>query len=390
MKCAFCGSHAHEVMSFGNMALAGGFLKPEAFKSEQKYPLSLEFCESCYALQVPQRVPTDTLFSEYFYFSSATHTMRRHFIQYAAEIVERFQPKHVVEIGCNDGVLLNPLAMLGVEKLTGVDPARNVLESITDPRITKIPEFFRAGMVPGKTDVVVANNVFAHMPDINGVTAAIADLLTDDGVFIFEVNRLDSMIADLQYDWVYHEHFFYYSALALEKHLARHGLEIFDLKRLGTHAGSIRYYAGKRGLRRQSQMVSKQFDTDRWHGLDRIDTFQHFGSRAHAHAIELRELVERQTGEVAGYGACGRTNTLLQFAGLDHRHISYIIDDAPAKQGFYTPGTHIPIVAREKQSPDLMVVFAWSFLREIEPKIKGISNVLIPLPSMYYQQKQAA
>ncbi len=372
------------------MALAGGFLTPEDFKSERKYPLSLEFCESCYALQVPQRVDTGTLFRDYFYFSSATHTMRRHFIEYAAEIVNRFKPQRVVEIGCNDGVLLRPLAMLGVEKLTGVDPARNVVESINDPRIEVIPEFFGSGVVSGKADVVVANNVFAHMPDINGTTAAIADLLTDDGVFIFEVNRLDSMVADLQYDWVYHEHFFYYSSLSLSKHLARHGMEIFDLKRLGTHAGSIRYYACKRGAHSVTSAVKRQFDVDKWHFLDRIETFTHFADRAQAHSLELREFIERQHGEVAGYGACGRTNTMLQFAGLDHRHIAYIVDDAPAKQGFYTPGTHIPIIARGDHAPDLMVVFAWSFLKEIEPKIKGISNVLIPLPHLYYKEKQAA
>ena len=386
--CASCQGHTTEVMNFGDVALAGGFLKPTEFKGERKYPLSLEFCESCFLLQVPQKVPDSTLFSDYFYFSSAIGTLRKHFKEYAAEIVERFQPRALVEIGCNDGVLLKPLADLGVPRLVGVDPATNVVGTIDDPRIEVVNACFGPGVLDGKADCVVANNVFAHVADLNGVTAAVADLLTDDGVFVFEVNRLDGMIADLQYDWVYHEHRYYYSLMALESLLERHGLMVFDLKRIGTHAGSIRYYACREGMSEEAPIVEEQRQKEIWHGLDYIGRYYTFAESAQAHRERLVALVgeAKARGEtVAGYGACGRANTLLQWCGFTADDIAFIVDDAPAKQGFCTPGSHIPIVSREslKLQPEKLILFAWSFLEEIYAKCGDYEGeVIIPLPEI--------
>lgn len=385
MICSVCQGHVSEVMNFGDVALAGAFLKPPEFDTERKYPLSLAFCESCLLLQVPQRINSETLFRDYFYFSSAIGTLRAHFESLAREIAA-LRPSRVVEIGCNDGVLLKPLADLGIKRLVGVDPATNVVSTINDPRIEVINTFFGPGVVSGKADVVVANNVFAHMPDIHGVTKAVADLL-DGGVFIFEVNRLDSLVADLQYDWVYHEHLFYYSLLSLQKHFARYGLEVFDCRRLANHAGSMRYYVGRKGRHPVTRSVIRQKDVDLWMGLDRIETFRLFANRASAHRLELTELVRQRRDEgktVAGYGACGRANTLLQWCGLNHRHIDYIVDDAPAKQGFYTPGTHIEIRPRETLEADTVIVFAWSFLTEIMKKCRGYrGEMIVPLPHIY-------
>lgn len=374
-KCASCGEPTSPIMSFGEVALAGAFLRRDEIEGERKHPLSLVFCGSCFLLQVPERVVDSDLFGDYFYFSSATRTMRNHFKHYADEVVTRFRPQSVLEIGCNDGVLLNPLAEKGVRHLVGVDPSEKVTASITDPRIRVVNDYFGPGVIDEKFDVVLANNVWAHIEDINGATGAVSECLSDDGVFIFEVNRLDGLVADLQYDWVYHEHRYYYSLLAIDGLLERHGLEVFDMKFLGTHAGSARYYACRSGSRPVSSAVVAQRDREIWLGLGTVARMERFAREANNHRNRFMAMISdaKAAGKtIAGYGACGRTNTMLQFCGLDSSHIDYIVDDAPAKHGFLTPGSHIPIVTNSMLgNPDMLIVFAWSFLSEIQDRCSG-------------------
>lgn len=389
MTCRSCGCRTTEVMDFGQVALAGAFLKPADFHAEQTYPLTLQFCEKCLLLQTGESIPAATLFEHYFYRTSAIATMREHFAQYAAELVKRFHPSNVLEIGCNDGVLLRPLHEMGVEVL-GVDPARNV----TPTDLPVINAFWGEAFARDRWeryDLIVANNVFAHIEDINGAVAAVDRMLAAGGTFAFEVNSLDRMIYDLQYDWVYHEHLFYYSLAALENLLARHGLMVYDLQRLATHAGSMRYFACRKGDRPQSDQVRYQREREMWQGLYSAARFKAFAAKAAEHRTAMRELVGKYT-TVAGYGACGRTNTMLQWCGLDS--LAYIVDDAPAKQGFYTPGTHIPIVDAERLHmgpPECLIVFAWSFLAEIQPKLRNYrGTVVIPLPHIYQQKERVA
>src|SRR5439155_23571490 len=196
-SCAFCGERALEqIIDFGDMALAGGFVKPDRFASEPRYRLRVFFCTRCCALQLLDIADPVELFSSYFYFSSAIRSLREHFHDYASEIVARFlKPDRatVVEIGCNDGVLLKPLADRGVRTVIGVDPATNIVRTINDPRIIVVNDFFTsavAGRIRGErghADLVVANNVYAHLPEISDVTHGVAELLADDGVFVFEV-----------------------------------------------------------------------------------------------------------------------------------------------------------------------------------------------------------
>ena len=221
-RCAFCAhDDLDQVIDFGEVALAGAFLKQSDFQQERKFPLRVCFCPKCHAVQVTDKVDPALMFANYFYFSSAIRTLREHFVDYATEVVARFldQPQlsTVVEIGCNDGVLLKPLADQGVGTPVGVDPATNILKAIDDARVHVVNDFFSDKVADqilqrfGKADLVVANNVFAHIPDINGVTAAINKILKDDGVFVFEVHYLGKIIQDLQYDMIYHEHLYYYS-----------------------------------------------------------------------------------------------------------------------------------------------------------------------------------
>ncbi|MGQ0545789.1 MAG: methyltransferase domain-containing protein [Betaproteobacteria bacterium] len=403
--CAFCGSRALEsIIDFGDVALAGAFVKPEQFAGERHYRLRACFCTECFALQLPDVVDPVELFANYFYFSSAIRSLREHFLDYASEVVARFlRPERstVVEIGCNDGILLKPLADQGVRKPIGVDPASNIVQAIADPRITVVNDFFGSKVAVairsqhGPADLIVANNVYAHIPEINDVTHGVAELLSDNGVFVFEVHHLGSVMRGLQYDMIYHEHLYYYSLLALENHLRRHGMAVFDLKRIPIHGGSIRYYACKASARWAKAVTNRvhllrQDETAQ--GLDRVETFRHFAAEIARRKDILMAYLERlrRAGKrVAGYGASGRANTIIQYCGIGREHLEYMIDDAPAKWGYYTPGSHFEIRSAEAlrtATPDYLLVLAWGYLSEIAEKCKSYldagGRLIAPLPEV--------
>jgi methylation protein EvaC len=404
--CTFCGERTmREVIDFGEVALAGAFLKPADFPTEKKYPLRVCFCTQCYAVQVEKKIDPAVLFTNYFYFSSAIGTLRQHFSEYAKEVVGRFLPEPsaatVVEIGCNDGVLMKPIADMGVGTPIGVDPATNVVETINDSRIRIVNDFFgvttakRISRQYGKADLILSNNAFAHIEDINGVTSGVASLLKDNGVFIFEVHYLGKILEELQYDMIYHEHLFYYSLIALENHMARHGLVIFDLKPIPIHGGSIRYYACKKGsayAKNISEHVLRLRAKELEAGYDTYERYRRFADAVADRRRQLMTLVDslRARGKsIAGYGASGRANTMIQYCGIDGTHLAYVIDDAPAKQGYFTPGSHLEIKSREmlaKEPPDYVLVFAWSFYSEIAAKCEDYlrrgGRMIVPLPEV--------
>jgi len=406
-KCAFCDSaDVVELIDFGLVALAGAFLKPSGFSEEKKYPLRLIFCKGCYAVQVADHVPPSELFhSNYFYFSSSIGTLRAHFQSYAEILVERFlshPESSVLEFGCNDGILLKPLADKGVKTLIGVDPSKNVVASIDEPRITTVNEFFTETVADdivsrfGKMDMVLASNVYAHISDIQGTTRAIKSVLKDDGVFAFEVHYLGKVFEDLQYDMIYHEHLYYYSMLSAMKHFDRYGMMIFDIKLIPIHGGSVRFYVCNKGSK-FSHLVSdaaKQLEAEELaKGFDRFETFLLFSKRVVAHRDELVSLLNklRSSGAtIAGYGASGRANTIIQWCGLTSNQLSFMIDDAPAKLGYFTPGSHIEIfsssVLREKDAPTHLLIFAWAFFEEIwrrnEFYVAAGGKMIVPLPTL--------
>jgi len=392
-------------MDFGKVALAGGFLRPSEFPDEQRFWLRLSFCKVCFAVQVPDRVDAEILFRDYFYFSSAIGTLRNHFETYAREVAERFlQPSAsvVVEFGCNDGVLLKPMADLGVGKVIGVDPAGNVLATIDDPRLTLVEAFFDVGTATrivaesGRADVVMANNVYAHIPDIREATRAVSAVLKDDGVFIFEVHYLGKVLEEMQYDMIYHEHLYYYSLLSAIEHFARHDMQVFDVKPIPIHGGSLRFYVARQGSRHAAAVtpaVSRLIEDERRRGYDRYETFLDFSSQVERHRADLMALLKRLRAEgkrIAGYGASGRANTIIQYCGIDESHIDFMIDDAPAKIGFHTPGSHLEIKSRavldEPGRPDYLLVFAWSFFNEIRRRnqkyLDSGGKMILPLPRL--------
>lgn len=404
--CAFCDSkRLGLVMDFGKVGLAGGFLKPEQFPTEPTFPMRLHYCHNCHAVQITDVVPADVMFRDYFYFSSAIGTLRDHFQSYAAEVTRRFlEPLKatVLEFGCNDGVLLRPLADQGIRTVIGVDPATNVVATIDDARIKLVNDYFtevvarRIVETYGKVDMIMANNVYAHIPDIQGTTRAIAAALADDGVFAFEVHYLGKVLDELQYDMVYHEHLYYYSLLSAMKHFARYDMVVFDLKPIPIHAGSIRFYVCKKSSRHAatvSPVVKALEAEERAAGYDRFETFKTFSKTVTQHRTDLVTLLEslRRRGKtIAGYGASGRANTMIQWCGIGHDHLDCMIDDAPAKAGYFTPKSHFEIHPRSilatDRRPDYVLVFAWSFFDEICRRNSAFlaqgGRMIMPLPKI--------
>tara|TARA_B110000977_G_scaffold187006_1_gene253632 strand:- start:31 stop:1236 length:1206 start_codon:yes stop_codon:yes gene_type:complete len=393
------------IMDFGNVALAGGFLKTKEFKNEKKYPMRVCFCKECFAVQVVDIIEPDILFRDYFYFSSSIKTLSDHFVDYAKELTSRFlnpQEATVLEFGCNDGVLLYPLADQGIKKVIGVDPAKNIISSINDKRITIINNYFNEKVSRevvakyGSVDLIMANNVFAHIPDIKGTTIAIKNALSDEGVFVFEVHYLGKIIDEMQYDMIYHEHLYYYSLLSAIEHFKKYDLTIFDIKHVPIHAGSIRFYVAKKNSNRAkviSENVKLLEKEEKLKAYNKFESFKLFSKKVEdtkKKLIELLKKLKKEGKTVAGYGASGRANTIIQNCEITNDLVSYMIDDAPAKVGCYTPGSHLEILSSSvlngDNAPDYVLVFAWSFFDEIVKRnkqfIESGGKMIVPLPEV--------
>lgn len=391
-------------MDFGKVALAGGFLVPEQFESQPKFKMRLVFCEDCYLLQIQDRVPPELLFKDYFYFSSAITTLKNHFREYAKEVTARFltpSTATVVEIGCNDGVLVNPLAEQGIKNVIGVDPATNVVKTVGNPKVNIVNDFFNEKTADdilsrfGPADLIVANNVYAHVDDMHGLTRGIEKLLGPDGVFVFEVHYIRNLLEEFQYDMIYHEHLFYYSLLALDNFFKTFQLEVFDVKPIQIHAGSMRYYVRRTGHLKKEKISDAVLDlrkNELTSKYDKVETYLDYANACNETRIALMDLLNKLKSnkkKIFGYGASGRANTIIQYCGITNTTLDCIIDDAPAKHGFYTPGSHILIQSRErilKDNPDYVLIFAWSFIKEVIGKnltyLENGGKFIVPLPEV--------
>jgi len=403
--CRFCNSNKiTKIIDFGQVGLAGAFLLPNEFSKEKKYSQQLYFCEDCYLLQIINEVDSKLLFKDYFYFSSAIATLRKHFREYAEEVTKEFlipDKATVLEIGCNDGILLKPFIELGISKVIGVDPSSNVISTIKDPNIIKINDFLSEDLAKsivkkhGQVDLICANNVFAHINNMHDITRAIKELLKPNGVFIFEVHYIGSLIDEVQYDMIYHEHIYYYSLITLQKFFAKFKLEIFNIKPIPIHGGSMRYYVRNEGKLTDKKISLKILNLQKNEyekGYDKKSTFLNYAQDVDLTRKNLMSLlkdIKRQNQKIVGYGASGRANTLIQYCNIDKNLLDYIIDDAPMKHGYYTPGSHLEIRSRDsldEKLPDYILIFAWSFFSEIiEKNIQYLHRgvkFIIPLPEV--------
>ncbi len=381
--------------------LCESYLTPEQLdQPETFYPLCTYVCRGCLLVQLPQYVSAADIFSEYAYFSSYSDSWLRHARRYVAEMIERFQlgtTSRVVEIASNDGYLLQYFVERQVPAL-GVEPAANVARAAIAKGVPTVVKFFgqqtAAELVEQgvRADHLVANNVLAHVPDLNDFVAGVRVLLAPRGVATFEFPHLLRLIEGNQFDTIYHEHFSYFSFQAAERVLAAHGLTVFDVEELPTHGGSLRVFARHAGhaelavtprvaaLRRQEAQA----------GLDRLEGHLAFASQVIETKHRLLELLiglRRRGKSVAGYGAPGKGNTLLNYCGIRADLVEYTVDRNPYKHGKYLPGTHLPIYAPERiaeTKPDYVFILPWNLKDEIVGQLSYVrrwgGNFVVPVP----------
>ncbi len=354
-------------------------LEPETF-----YPLDVRICDRCLLVQLPAYLSAESIFGEYAYFSSYSDSWVAHAARLVDEAVRRQglgAGSRVVEIASNDGYLLRHVLDRGISAL-GVEPARNIAAVAVAAGIPTLNEFFSSGVArqivetSGPADFVVANNVFAHVPDLNDFTAGLATLLRPGGLLSIEVAYLVRLIEGNEFDTIYHEHLMYYTVLSAETALARHGLRILDVEELETHGGSLRLWVAHDGDERASSGSVEAFKArERDAGLGDPSGYAGFAERVQATKRDLLEflIAERRRGStIAGYGAPGKANTLLNYCAIRTDLIDFVVDRNPYKHGRYTPGTHIPIFPPERLDaarPDVILIMPWNLRDEIAAQL---------------------
>ena len=403
--CRSCGAPiAHLFADLGSSPLANAYLTEEEIgRPESFYPLRVFVCDQCFLVQLPAIVDPEALFGDYAYFSSYSESWLRHAHDYVERVTERFNldsTSNVVEIASNDGYLLQYFKDRGVPVL-GIEPARNVAAAAEAAGIPTLVEFFgrKTGERLGASeavDLLVANNVLAHVPDLNGFVAGVRAVLKPGGVATIEFPHLLRLIEHTEFDTIYHEHVSYFSFLAVERVFVRAGLMLFDVEELPTHGGSLRIYA--RGRELDSAIDARVEDLRERElaaGLDRLETYTSFDERVRRVKRDLLEFLieaKREGKSVVGYGAPAKATTLLNYCGIGRDFIDYVVDRSPHKQGRFLPGSHLPIRATEevaRTKPDYLLILPWNRRDEIVQQMAHVREfgcrfvVPIPEPTIY-------
>ncbi|MDP2296527.1 MAG: class I SAM-dependent methyltransferase [Pseudolabrys sp.] len=388
--CQGCGAPlTRTLVDLGTMPLANSFVKPDRRGPEPAYPLHARVCDNCLLVQVDSVVPPGEIFSDYLYFSSYSDSWLAHARLYAAMAIERFAldaKSMVVEIASNDGYLLTNFIDAGIPCL-GIEPAANVAKAAIAKGVPTEVAFFgtdTARRLAGqgrRADLLAAKNVLAHVPDINDFVAGIAILLKPEGVFTVEFPHLMNLIAQVQFDTIYHEHFTYLSLLAIERVFARHGLRVFDVEEIATHGGSLRVFVCLNASARAEQpggaaVRAKEVQAQ----LDRPEGYQGLAERVDRVRRDLLAFLDNARSEgrtVAAYGAAAKGNTLLNFCGIGPDRIAFVADRSTAKQGLLLPGSRIPVLAPDAifaEKPDYVVVLPWNLIDELSGQLAGIAG----------------
>ena len=386
-RCRFCGDALrHTVVDLGMSPLCESYLRAEQLDGgEVFYPLHVRVCDSCFLVQLHEYVPPAEIFTEYAYFSSYAESWVRHAYDYTEAMIERFglTDQHLVaEVASNDGYLLQHFVARGIPVL-GIEPAANVAEAAVARGVPTVVDFFGTALARSlaaerkQADLVAANNVLAQVPDLNDFVGGLRILLTRDGVVTVEFPHLMRLIDENQFDTIYHEHFSYFSFETACAIFDAHGLRVFDVEELATHGGSLRLYACRQESARHesSARVDELVRRERAAGYRTLEPYSGFGARVEETKRTLLEflIAARRDGlSVAGYGAPGKGNTLLNYCGIRSDFLDYTVDRNPYKQGLFLPGTHIPIFAPEKLAetrPDVILVLPWNLRHEIADQL---------------------
>ena len=382
-KCLICNSSIEPFMSFGPMPIANGFLLPAQFADEYFYDLQVAFCETCGMVQLTDPVDPAKMFHEnYAFFSSTSAGMAAHFKQLAERLLRDYlqtPDPFVVEIGSNDGIMLQHLAKAGLRHL-GIEPSRNVARKAMDKGIRTLCKFFDERVAReilaenGPADVFVGANVMCHIPQLHAVLAGIKTLLKPTGVLIFEDPYLGDIVEKTSYDQIYDEHVFYFSLKSISHLVEQHGLEVVDVIPLGVHGGSMRYVVAHQGTRTVSASVAGLRTKEAALGLHRSEAYQRLRrniERSREDLMQLLHDLKRKNKRVVGYGATSKSTTVTNYCGITSDLVEFISDTTPIKQGKFSPGAHIPVRPYEEFAadyPDVALLFAWNHAAEIMAK----------------------
>ncbi len=400
--CRFCGKAIdHVFVDLGMSPLCESFLSAEQLNGmEPFYPLRVYVCQSCLLVQLSEYVSPHDIFTEYAYFSSYSDSWVEHARKYTETVRQRFnltEKSFVIEVASNDGYLLQHFVKAGIPVL-GIEPAANVAEVARQKHVPSRSVFFGTNTARDlvarqeQADLLLGNNVLAHVPDLNDFVAGMKIALKPHGVITMEFPHLMRLMHENQFDTIYHEHFSYFSFITVEKVFAAHGLTLFDVEEIPTHGGSLRIYARhtEDGSKPVGPAVAALRSREEIAGFNRLETYGAFDEQVRETKRKLLEFLiaaRRQGKSVAGYGAPGKGNTLLNYCGIRTDFVDYTVDRNPYKHGKFLPGTHIPIFAPERIAetrPDYVLILPWNLKDEIMKQLSYIrewgGKFVIPIP----------
>ena len=404
-KCRFCHTPLEQTFAdLGMSPISNAFLKPGQLKlKEPFYPLHAYVCGNCMLVQLEQFESPGVIFNEeYAYFSSFSDTWLKHAKLYADEMVKRFglaQSSFVVEIASNDGYLLQYFVEKNIPVL-GIEPSANVAEAARKRGVDTLVKFFGVNSAKElvskgrQADLLLGNNVLAHVPDLNDFVAGMKILLKSGGVITMEFPHLLRLMRENQFDTIYHEHFSYFSFLTVEKVFTRHGLTLFDVQPLSTHGGSLRIFAkhAEDPSKEVTNAVHALLAEERGANLDKLAAYDEFAEKVRITKRKfLQFLIQaKESGKsVVAYGAPAKGNTLLNYCGVRTDFIDYAVDRSPHKQGMFLPGTHIPIYEPDRifrTKPDYLLILPWNLKGEVIQQMSGIRNwggqFVVPIPEV--------
>ncbi len=401
-KCRLCNSDLeHVILDLGLTPLSNSFLKIKSEK-ESVFPLKVYFCTNCFLVQIQEYENPEKIFLNYPYFSSYSETWLEHCKNYVNMVIEKFgfdKNNLVVEIASNDGYLLQFFKKANI-KILGIEPAFNIAKIAEEKGIPTITKFFGEDLAKKlvnegkKADLVIGNNVLAHVPNLNDFISGLNILTPTNGIITLEFPHLLKLLQNNQFDTIYHEHFSYFSLITLEKLFSRHGLVIFDVDELTTHGGSLRIYL-KHIDNNQfpiSPKIKKLQNIEIESGLTQLKTYENFTVHVNQVKKQLQQFcmnAKNKNKKIIGYGAPAKGNTLLNYCQINDELIEYTVDVNPYKQGLFLPGTKIPIKSPEvirKDKPDYILILPWNLKDEIMNQHRYVSEwggrFVIPIPEV--------
>ncbi|MEZ5996690.1 MAG: class I SAM-dependent methyltransferase [Hyphomonadaceae bacterium] len=411
-SCRLCGAGLkHSLVDLGKSPLCETFLDSRQIDMmEPFFPLHVLVCDECWLVQLKEYVAADGIFTDHYpYYSSFSTSWVEHARRYCEMIAKRrnLGPGNlVVEIACNDGYLLQHFPPLGVTNILGVEPTANTAEVAAGKGIPVTVDFFGVRLAQkiaaekGKADLILGNNVLAHVPDLNDFVGGVKLLLSEGGVATFEFPHLQNLIEQNQFDTIYHEHFCYFSAIAIDAIAKRHGLTFFDVEEIPTHGGSLRVYLCHEGKEEVTQAVRDLIAREERLGYKTVALYSDYEEKVKATKRKLLAfLIEAKNAgkKIVGYGAPGKGNTLLNYCGVGPDFLDFTVDRNPHKHGRFTPGTHIPVLpveALDAARPDYVLILPWNLRKEIVAQMSHIKEwggkFVVPIPEATVIDPEAA